>query len=35
VKWDRSNAIFADVLLRADELPEEEEEANIDTPEDN
>ncbi|CAG8265457.1 unnamed protein product [Penicillium nalgiovense] len=33
VKWDRSNAIFADVLLRADELPEEEEEANTDTPE--
>lgn len=23
VKWDRDNAIFADVLLRADELPEE------------
>ncbi|KGO69735.1 Uncharacterized protein PITC_054020 [Penicillium italicum] len=33
VKWSRSNAIFADVLLRADELPEEEEEADIDTPE--
>ncbi|KAJ5502725.1 hypothetical protein N7463_005599 [Penicillium fimorum] len=33
VKWDRANAIFADVLLRADELPEEEEEADIDTPE--
>lgn len=31
VKWGRSNAIFADVLLRADELPEEEEEADIDT----
>lgn len=26
VKWDHNNAIFADVLLRADELPEEEEE---------
>ncbi|OJJ43074.1 hypothetical protein ASPZODRAFT_103947 [Penicilliopsis zonata CBS 506.65] len=26
VKWDRNNAIFADVLLRADELPEEPEE---------
>ena len=25
VKWDRDNAIFADVLLRADELPEEAE----------
>ncbi|KAJ5305790.1 hypothetical protein N7508_004805 [Penicillium antarcticum] len=25
VKWDHNNAIFADVLLRADELPEEEE----------
>ncbi|RJE22845.1 BTB POZ domain-containing protein [Aspergillus sclerotialis] len=25
VKWDRDNAIFADVLLRADELPEETE----------
>ncbi|KAF3399936.1 BTB/POZ domain-containing protein 3 [Penicillium rolfsii] len=24
VKWDRNNAIFADVLLRADELPDEE-----------
>ncbi|KAJ5092527.1 hypothetical protein NUU61_007397 [Penicillium alfredii] len=23
VRWDRNNAIFADVLLRADELPEE------------
>ncbi|KAG0157320.1 hypothetical protein PDIDSM_4505 [Penicillium digitatum] len=33
VKWRRSNAIFADVLLRADELPEEEEEADINTPE--
>ncbi|KAJ5607646.1 hypothetical protein N7537_004265 [Penicillium hordei] len=33
VKWGRSNAIFADVLLRADELPEEEEEAEVDTPE--
>lgn len=33
VKWGRSNAIFADVLLRADELPEEEEEADVDTPE--
>ncbi|CAI7649826.1 unnamed protein product [Penicillium glandicola] len=33
VKWDRSNAIFADVLLRADELPEEEEEAGINTAE--
>ncbi|KAL4898778.1 ankyrin repeat and BTB/POZ domain protein [Aspergillus ambiguus] len=28
VKWDRDNAIFADVLLRADELPDEEEEQN-------
>ncbi|KAG2418972.1 hypothetical protein HFD88_002075 [Aspergillus terreus] len=28
VKWDRDNAIFADVLLRADELPDEEEEDN-------
>jgi hypothetical protein len=26
VKWSRTNPIFADVLLRADELPEEEEE---------
>ncbi|CAG7941856.1 unnamed protein product [Penicillium salamii] len=26
VKWNRINPIFADVLLRADELPEEEEE---------
>jgi hypothetical protein len=26
VKWDHNNAIFADVLLRADELPEEDEE---------
>ncbi|KAJ5742714.1 uncharacterized protein N7511_011115 [Penicillium nucicola] len=25
VKWDHNNTIFADVLLRADELPEEEE----------
>ncbi|KAL5366389.1 hypothetical protein BJX96DRAFT_169888 [Aspergillus floccosus] len=25
VKWDRDNSIFADVLLRADELPDEEE----------
>jgi hypothetical protein len=25
VKWDHNNAIFADVLLRADELPDEEE----------
>ncbi|KAJ5824803.1 hypothetical protein N7447_007143 [Penicillium robsamsonii] len=33
VKWNRANAIFADVLLRADELPEEEEEADTDTPE--
>jgi ankyrin repeat/BTB/POZ domain-containing protein 1 len=35
VKWDRSNAIFADVLLRADELPEEEEEEeeDVDSPE--
>lgn len=33
VKWSRSNTIFADVLLRADELPEEEEEAEVDTPE--
>lgn len=24
VKWDRDNAVFADVLLRADELPEED-----------
>ncbi|GLI77868.1 hypothetical protein PoHVEF18_006164 [Penicillium ochrochloron] len=24
VKWDRNNAIFADVLLRADELPDED-----------
>ncbi|OQE42131.1 hypothetical protein PENCOP_c004G06064 [Penicillium coprophilum] len=31
VKWVRANAIFADVLLRADELPEEEEEVDIDT----
>ncbi|EAU32571.1 conserved hypothetical protein [Aspergillus terreus NIH2624] len=28
VKWDRDNAIFADVLLRADELPDEDEEDN-------
>lgn len=29
VKWDRDNAVFADVLLRADELPEDlEEEKN-------
>ncbi|KAI2726958.1 hypothetical protein CBS147354_3676 [Penicillium roqueforti] len=33
VKWDRSNAIFADVLLRADELPDDEEEEDIDTSE--
>ncbi|KAJ5207568.1 hypothetical protein N7472_004016, partial [Penicillium cf. griseofulvum] len=33
VKWDRRNAIFADVLLRADELPEEEEEADVHTSE--
>ncbi|KAJ5203734.1 uncharacterized protein N7498_004613 [Penicillium cinerascens] len=26
VRWDRNNAIFADVLLRSDELPEEAEE---------
>lgn len=26
VKWDRDNAVFADVLLRADELPEDLEE---------
>ncbi len=25
VKWDRKNSIFADVLLRADELPDEDE----------
>jgi hypothetical protein len=24
VKWDRNNAVFADVLLRADELPDED-----------
>lgn len=28
VKWDRDNAIFADVLLRADELPEETEDGS-------
>lgn len=34
VKWDRTNAIFADVLLRADELPDEDEdeEEEIDSP---
>ncbi|KAJ5542676.1 hypothetical protein N7461_008679 [Penicillium sp. DV-2018c] len=31
VRWDRNNAIFADVLLRADELLEEKEEEDIDT----
>ncbi|KAA8643415.1 hypothetical protein EYZ11_007294 [Aspergillus tanneri] len=28
VKWDHNNAIFADVLLRSDELPEDVDEAN-------
>ena len=28
VKWDRDNAVFADVLLRADEVPEEEDYGN-------
>lgn len=28
VKWNRNNHIFADVLLRSDELPEESEDAN-------
>lgn len=30
VKWHRNNAVFADVLLRADELPEESEEGTND-----
>lgn len=30
VKWDRDNAVFADVLLRADEVPEELEEESDD-----
>lgn len=29
VKWDHNNAIFADVLLRSDELPEEVEEGEV------
>ncbi|PYH97644.1 hypothetical protein BO71DRAFT_114447 [Aspergillus ellipticus CBS 707.79] len=33
VKWDRDNAIFADVLLRADELPEDLKEVLGDAPE--
>ncbi|KAJ5143487.1 uncharacterized protein N7515_002274 [Penicillium bovifimosum] len=33
IKWDRSNAMFADVLLRADELPEEEQEEDVYNPE--
>ncbi|KAJ5825305.1 hypothetical protein N7474_002443 [Penicillium riverlandense] len=32
VKWDRNNAIFADVLLRADELPDEVEDDTNDAP---
>lgn len=32
VKWDRKNSIFADVLLRADELPDEDEGAANDVP---
>ncbi|BDD61613.1 hypothetical protein MAP00_006653 [Monascus purpureus] len=33
VKWDRNNAVFADVLLRADESPEDLEEENGEVPE--
>jgi hypothetical protein len=32
VKWDRNNAIFADVLLRADELPDEDDGATDEVP---
>lgn len=32
VKWDRNNAIFADVLLRADELPDEDDSAADEIP---
>ncbi|KAI2787193.1 hypothetical protein POX_f07556 [Penicillium oxalicum] len=33
VKWDRNNSIFADVLLRADELPNEEDGGHDTSPE--